>query len=140
LSASDKLSQPLVVVVTKSDVWHSLVPGIDIETDPYSMEIRSDGLKLGGLDMERIARVSEAVEEVLRRSVPEFVSAVRGIAQEVTFVPVSATGCSPVMSDGLLRIRASKVSPWWVTVPFLMDLARLGTIVGVRRASRAGAG
>jgi len=140
LSASDKLSQPLVVVVTKSDVWHSLVPGIDIETDPYSMEIRSDGLKLGGLDMERIARVSEAVEEVLRRSVPEFVSAVRGIAQEVTFVPVSATGCSPVMRDGLLRIRASKVRPWWVTVPFLMDLARLGTIVGVRRASRAGAG
>jgi len=140
LSASDCLAQPLVVVVTKSDVWHSLVPGIDIETDPFAVEIRSDGLKLGGLDMERITRVSEAVEELLRRSVPEFVSAVRGIAQDVMFVPVSATGCSPVISDGLLRVRASTVSPWWVTVPFLMDLARLGTIVGVRGTSRAGTG
>jgi len=140
LSASDQLSQPLIVVVTKSDVWHSLLPGIDIQSDPFALEVKSDGRKLGGLDMERITRVSNAVEEVLRRSVPEFVSAVRGVTQDVTFVPVSATGCSPVMSDGLLRVRASKVNPWWVTVPLLMDLVRLGTIVGVRRASRAGTG
>jgi hypothetical protein len=140
LSASDQLSQPLVVVVTKSDVWHSLLPGIDIQSDPFALEFKSDGRKLGGLDMERITRVSDAVEELLRRSVPEFVSAVRGVTQDVTFVPVSATGCSPVISDGLLRVRASMVNPWWVTVPLLMDLAGLGTIVGVRRASRAGTG
>jgi hypothetical protein len=137
LSASDQLSQPLVVVVTKSDVWHPLLPGIDIQSDPFALEIKSDGRKLGGLDMERITRVSDAVEELLRRSVPEFVSVVRGVTGDVTFVPVSATGCSPVISDGLLRVRASRINPWWVTVPLLIDLARIGTIVGVRRASRA---
>ncbi|NBX36327.1 MAG: hypothetical protein EBR10_03760 [Planctomycetes bacterium] len=140
LSSSDRLQQPLVVVVTKSDVWRSLVPGMDIESDPYVLDSRPGGLKLGGLDMERISRVSDEVEALLRKSVPEFVSAVRGLVSEVMFVPVSATGCSPVLSNGLLRVRASKVNPWWVTVPFLLDLARLGTIVGVRRASGAPTG
>jgi hypothetical protein len=43
-------------------------------------------------------------------------------------------GCSPVISDGLLRVRASRVNPWWVMVPLLIDLARVGTIVGIKRA------
>jgi hypothetical protein len=134
LSTSDQLSQPLVVVVTKSDVWHPLLPSIDFQSDPFVLEVKSDGRKLGGLDMERITQVSAAVEELLRRGVPEFVSAVRGVTKDVTFVPVSAMGCSPVISDGLLRVRASRVNPWWVMVPLLIDLARVGTIVGIKRA------
>ncbi len=135
MAADDKLRQPLTIVVTKSDIWESLLDGEDIRSDPYLVEQRDGGGMLGIVDKTRVERVSDRLEALLGEIVPEFISAVRDTAQRVLFVPVSATGVSPQIENasGMLKVKASQINPWWVTVPFIYEFSRWGKVVGSTR-------
>jgi len=135
IPADEKLPQPLTIVVTKSDIWGGLLRDEDISTDPYSVEVRPNNRVLGHLDKERIERVSARLESLLIEIVPEFVSAVNDTALKVLYVPVSATGVSPLIdeSTGLLKMKYGDIKPWWVTVPFMYEFSRWGKIIGSHR-------
>ncbi|MSR29453.1 MAG: hypothetical protein EXS03_07775 [Phycisphaerales bacterium] len=136
MPAGAKLTQSLTVVVSKSDIWASLLPREDIRTDPYTSDPRADGCVLGRIDKDRVEHVSERIEALLMETVPEFVSAVNDIAERVLYVPVSATGGSPRVeqSSGMMKIEAGQIRPWWVTVPFVYEFSRWGKIIGSTRS------
>ena len=139
MPADEKLRQPLTIVVTKSDIWQGLLPGIDIKNEPYQFEERASGLILGRVKKDFIEMVSQQIENLLAKTVPEFVSAVNDISAQVLYIPVSATGGSTTLDpkSGLLKVRASDVKPAWVTVPFLYEFSRWGKIVGSIRKEGA---
>jgi hypothetical protein len=147
LAQNAKHPQPLIVVVTKYDAWAPLLGG-----DAKEASIRADKL-----DVERIERRSEALRGLLLRVCPEIVTAAEGFAEQVTYVPVSALGTSPVPLPGrafpaalkldpqqrYLALRPRDVRPLWATVPLLYGLCRgtAGLIPSLRRkAAPEGAG
>ena len=85
-----------------------LLPDVD---RPY----RKEGQNFQSLDIERVKDVSDKVEELLGRLCPEIVAAGQGFAEELYFVPVSATGHSPQVDRiGALRMRPIDIKPYWV--------------------------
>lgn len=119
----DQLHQrPLVIVVTKWDSWKNLLPEVSNDA-PY---FNFDDQKARTLDLDRIRSVSAAVESLLQTLCPEIVAAAQGFAQELTFIPVSATGHSPEVdpATGSLGIRPRDIEPYWVEVPMVFALSQ----------------
>lgn len=122
LKHDERHNRPLIVVVTKYDAWACLLPGIR-DLQPVRV-VDSSGLC--ALEWQRVKVVSEQLRELLWQHSPELVSAAEGFAQEVIYVPVSATGCSPVVDrNGAIEgIRPCDIQPSWVEVPMLTVLAK----------------
>ena len=136
LKHNERHDRPLIVVVTKYDAWASLLPGI-LDTPPWN-PVRSGSLAsdssgrhsshgiLHALDMDRIEETSRRVRDLLWRYSPEMISAAEGFAKEVLYVPVSATGCSPVVDQAgaIHGMRRKDIRPMWVETPMLVVLAK----------------
>ena len=79
-----------------------------------------------------LMEVSRDIEELLLQHAPSIVTAARGFASEVVFIPVTATGRSPVVagSDSTgrvdLRFDPSQIAPRWVELPVFYALHRAG--------------
>ena len=129
MSATEKFDRPLIVIVHKFDVWRPLMR--------KSLTILDEAVKLDEngmacLDMELIHQSSNHIEELLMQHGPALVTAARGFASEVIFIPVTATGRSPIVagtdSTGRvdLRFDPSQIQPRWVELPVLFALHRAG--------------
>jgi hypothetical protein len=121
LSARHKHNRPLTVVVTKFDVWSSLID----QPDPVEPWLHVG--ELVGLDLNRIEKMSGEVRDLMASVCPEVVNAAESFAPSVTYVPVSALGRSPAPEAGegaLASIRPRDIRPTWVTVPILHALCR----------------
>lgn len=119
----DELHQrPLVIVVTKWDSWRKLLPGVS-RKPPYKT---IPDQEVQALDIERVKEVSLKVAELLGKICPEVVAAGEGFAEELYFVPVSATGHAPEVDaeTGALGIRPRDMAPYWVEVPLMLALHR----------------
>jgi len=123
MPAHSKLDQPLIVLVSKSDIWEGLIDE-DLASDPYvRTEDSPDGL--ARIDLRRVKRVSRKVRHFLRDLAPEFVAAAEDCCKEVVYMPVSALGCSPSAQrssgpgkdNDMLVIRPRDIKPRWATVP-----------------------
>jgi hypothetical protein len=112
-------NRPLVVVVTKYDSWASLLDG-----NTQTPSIRGDRL-----DVESIEQRSQSLRQLMLRVCPEVVTAAEGFADQVTYVPVSALGCSPQPDPRTraLAVRPRDLRPVWATVPLLYGLSRATT-------------
>lgn len=120
----DELHQrPLVIVVTKWDSWQGLLPDVSRE-EPY---VDVPGQAVQALDNKRIEAVSQRVGELLADLCPEVVAAAEGFAEDLTFIPVSATGRSPEVdpATGALGIRPRDMDPYWVEAPVVFALHHL---------------
>lgn len=148
LSQHTKNPRPLIVVVTKLDVWRSLLdqpvlPAAWTSTRRNGADARPQsagqspaaGAKpptrksvLCALNMQRVLSMSDQIHKLLSKYSPEVVSTAEGFANEVYFVPVSATGCAPERDPqtGMLGIRPGNMKPEWVEVPMLFALSRWG--------------
>jgi len=136
-SQSDKLEQPLVVVVTKCDAWRTLIPNLDLDLNRL---VRRAGGAMSALDGRVLRGISDAVREVLNQHAREMVTAAESFSKEVFYIPVSALGCSPeiIEGSGMLGIRPRNIQPIWSEVPVLFALHRCtqGLVrVGTSRAS-----
>ncbi|MEL6105940.1 MAG: hypothetical protein AAFU85_07885, partial [Planctomycetota bacterium] len=62
--------------------------------------------------------------ELMADICPEIVAAAEGFSTSLTFIPVSASGCSPLVDEatGALGIRPRDMEPFWVEIPMLMAL------------------
>ena len=114
--------QPLIVVVTKWDSWAELLPDVD-RAEPYK---KVAGSPIEALDVDRIVDASRQLETLLEKICPEIVATAMNFAEEVFYIPVSATGHAPEVDPetGALGIRPRDISPWWVEVPLLLGFHR----------------
>lgn len=125
LHQNQKYTRPLIIVVTKYDVWWPLL-GEERLPDPWVKSLNSD---LHALDMAAVESASSRVREMLWCFSPELVSSAEAFTDHVFYVPVSATGCAPEFdaeSGRLLGVRPRDINPMWTEIPLLVALARWG--------------
>jgi len=125
LHRTQKHGKPLIIVVTKYDVWWPLIGEERLE-EPFCKARESE---LRALDMPRVQAVSDQVREILWEFSPELVSAAEEFTDQVLFIPVSATGSSPeydAETKQVLGIRPKNINPIWTEIPLLVALARWG--------------
>lgn len=132
LGLSERHNRPLIVVLTKFDAWCHLLKVKELR-EPYKQA--KSGLFV--LDLAYIEKVSEAIKKLLWKYCPDFVASAQGFAENVTYIPVSATGCAPgydPLTEEVLGMRPSDINPMWVEVPLLYTLARFeGNLIGYAR-------
>ncbi|MDO5553779.1 MAG: hypothetical protein Q4G68_08455 [Planctomycetia bacterium] len=127
LSAMEKYDRPLVIVVTKCDVWKSLLPDT-IQAHLNDDPVLSTGKKLS-LDSRILQDVSDAILALFAEYAPEFLNVVSAFATDVLFLPVSVTGVNCSVPDSDLgdenaNLSRAGASPVWVGVPLLYAMAR----------------
>lgn len=126
LAMSDRFDKLLIVIVTKLDAWIDLMPSKEFRKDPVSGAVYQ-GNQYSYLRLDRVKMISERVRSILARRTPEFVSAAESFAENVVYIPVSATGCAPKVdrATGKTGFRACDVKPIWIVTPMLYALSQL---------------
>ncbi len=113
INQAAKLAVPLIVVLTKADVWAN-DSGMDLSTRPSAVG------GLIGLDQDRIKEVSNTSRRIFHETAPEIVQSIAAFSDQVLWLPCSALGreVDPLSHDAL------SIKPQWAEVPFLaaMDL------------------
>lgn len=139
LRDADRLDRPLVVVVTKRDVWAPLVPELTSGEPP----IAATKSRNAALNLDRIAEQSAAIRRLLVAVVPELVTAAESLSSCVSYMGASALGVTPVeqTTNGTKQwcVRPSDLKPDSVELPILYGLNRsfAQLIPGGRRAASA---
>jgi hypothetical protein len=133
-----KTKRPLIIVVTKFDVWRRLLKLP--ERKPY---VRKQGLSTACLDYDYVMLKSFAVRSLLKRLCPELVSTAESFASNVWYLPTSALGRSPTKPTGDAEskgfvIRPRDIAPVWAEVPIITALALMGLIKTIRRQPTVG--
>jgi hypothetical protein len=127
LSQNQRLSQPLIVIVSKFDIL-SHPADIDISQEPYKGLDTDEGPL--ALNVQRVEDVSRRLETLFRRISPEFATVAEALSDNVTYIPVSSLGCSPRLVQTGERqfygVRPADIHPKWVTVPLLYCMTRHG--------------
>lgn len=126
--AHKRLEQPLIVLVSKSDIWAKLIDE-DLDSEPY-IDPSPPDRKYASVDVTRIDRTSAKIRNLLHELTPEFVATAEDCCDKVVYIPVSALGCSPRpqarqsgSGKSMLVVRAQDIKPRWVTVPMVYAFA-----------------
>lgn len=123
--------RPLIVVVSKSDVWGALLAPDDVASEPIVRNSMPG--QISAMDIARVERVSARLRAMLLQWIPEFVSAAEDFCEHVLYVPISALGCSPEempLGDGSARglfVRPAAIKPHWAAVPVTYMFAKWST-------------
>ena len=122
LGRTAKCGRPIIVVVTKADIWKPILVGK--QDFPNVIELNPDGQPEVNLGL--IRKVSDATRNLLQKHARNVPALAESFSDDVTYIPVSATGTSPQLDDqnaNSLKIRPRDISPEWVEVPLLYALA-----------------
>lgn len=122
LAQTARHSRPLIVVVTKQDSWQALL-GEDRLPRAW---MAGSGVAVQGMQIDLVEAISKRVRSLLWQLTPEIVAAAEGFAQQVLYIPVSATGGPPEIDPqtGAMGFRPKNIKPMWVEVPLLYSLSR----------------
>lgn len=130
LAPQERIAKPLFLLMSKSDIWSDLLRDedgspMDLVSPPFGREHAG----LGKVGIRRVDRTSARLRELLMEFAPEVVTAAEDAFERVVYVPVSATGTSPVLDkpSGLLKVAVRDIAPAWCSVPFVYALARWST-------------
>jgi hypothetical protein len=124
---TEPLDTPLVVIVAKHDAWGHML-GTDLPE--FFIKSREHGNAVGGLRVSAVEEISNRIKALLLQHSPALVAAAERFSRHIFFVPVSATGCAPVVVERdatgkpAYRFRAGSISPYWIELPLLWMLAR----------------
>lgn len=134
LGIREKIAAPLIVVVTKFDIWSEVIDGIDRTATPWR-QVRipgSDGQDeqvCMAIDRPMVESMSGRVRQLLLQTSPEIVAAAESLAEQVTFVPVSAIGWNNAVVErgsiaGGYQIRPADTEPFWVDIPVIHGISQ----------------
>ena len=122
LRDTDKYDRPLIVIVTKLDVWEALVPEFSVQS-PMIASTRSGS---AALNLDRVEDLSKAIRRLLLELTPEVVTAAESLAKSVTYIGVSALGTTPIPHPDVPKnpyaVRPIDIQPSNVEVPILYGL------------------
>lgn len=139
LSEHERFKTSLIVVVNKYDVWRQLLPELDLDRiNPYIIRPQATS----GINVNVISEVSNRIKKFLLDHAADFVVACEAFCENITYIPVSAQGCSPEKSDGpdnALGVRPSAIKPIWAEVPMLyaINRGRCNLVPGLKVVSSA---
>lgn len=141
LASRAKIAQPLVVVLTKFDVWYRLLEETDTEIRDAALLKQYPNRSIRALSVDELERVSDICRNLLAENCPEIVAAADSVSDEVYFVPVAAVGFDVESRDGVYQYRTSEfaeITPHWVEIPLLTLLSRAAPrlVPSLRRAIR----
>jgi hypothetical protein len=121
LPQNAKHHRPLVIVATKYDSWSTLLGPPRLDTPWITTRCGICALRLS-----LIEQISKEVRGLLWEHTPELVSAAESFAEEVVYIPVSATGCGPEVdpASGAFGFRPRNINPMWAEVPALYVMAK----------------
>jgi hypothetical protein len=131
LGQNEKYRRPIVVAMTKFDAWHGLLGesferraaafGSILQRRRYKDSDATETI----LNHRRITQTSQDLRELMIRYAPEFVNAVEGFAEDVTYIPVSALGHAPTLEaeTGRFGVRPGSIAPQWAELPLLYLLS-----------------
>lgn len=140
LSDTQQHDRPLVVIVTKKDVWGSLVPELNTSDPPIAVTKNSPA----AINLTRIREQSQAIRRLLCDVTPEVVNAAEAFCTSVTYVGASALGVTPTPDPrtGGWLVRPADIRPDGVELPLLYALHREcpKLIPGGRRPGSGGTG
>jgi hypothetical protein len=123
-----KMNRPLIIVLAKCDIWGGLLP--ELKMPFWKLK---EGQPVAALDLRVVEAVSQSARDLLLRTTPELVDAAEAFSENVTYVPVSALGCLPVLGKGrthdgkevrTFHLKPKQIAPKFVEVPFLYGLYR----------------
>ena len=136
----DRITFPLIVAVTKLDVWEKSLGGDPIPDD-IEMVIKAGR---PAVDMQAIGEISARVRQWLRGACPEIVHAAESQAQHVFYVPTSSQGTSPELDQksNMLMVKPAAISPRLADAPLLlaMHFAAPRLLPSVKGANAKGPG
>jgi hypothetical protein len=118
---TDKTDRPLIVIVTKLDLWEPLVA----EYKTQSPMIASTRSGASALNLDRVEELSKGIRRLLAEHAPEVVTAAESLARTVTYMGVSALGVLPVHHPNQRdkwAVRPIDVQPMGVEMPILYGL------------------
>jgi len=133
MKTTDKYEDPLIITVSKYDLWKTLFP-IDLENiEPW---VLSDDLSYK-FDLSTLLNVSYHMRNIMLKMAPSLVKTAESFSNKVFFVPSSSFGCFPEIDEttGGLGIRPDTIHSIWCEVPVLLLLATHGYIPIYRRES-----
>jgi len=115
LDPSSPVSIPIVIALTKADVWADAALG----KDWWRLGAAADPVALAA----DLRAVSDRCLAVVGGLAPEFAAAANALAEDLWFVPVSALGSSPMRgANGRFHLPASAIRPRWAEMPFVLSL------------------
>lgn len=115
LDPSAPIAIPVVIALTKADVWAEAALGENWPVLPAERDAESI--------LRHLRELSGRLRDVMKGVAPEFEAVATALASDVWFVPVSALGTSPKKrSDGSYSILASEIRPRWAEMPFVLSL------------------
>lgn len=135
LSPQRKHDRPLLIVVSKADIWGKLLDA-NLETEPLLADPAYPGTNLALVDLARVNRVSAAVRALLMKFTPEVVAAAEDFCRTIIYIPSSALGRGPELQQetGMLGIRPRDIRPKWAAAPMLYFLAKWGGVLPAAKA------
>ncbi len=133
LHIAEKYKHPLVIAISKFDVFRNLIK-FEIKDDDFLFFEEKEMEYY--LNIDNIINVSFLIRQKLLEIIPELVGAAESFAENVYYLPVSALGTSPKIinndsdSHRILGISPSDIHPFWVEVPLLLLMYLQGYIKG----------
>jgi hypothetical protein len=127
---SQRDPRPLIVVLTKYDAWRTAVNAPPLSTDQVLRKTQSE---TAVFDVSLLKQVSDKFRSILLTAAPEIVSTAEAFSSDVTYIPVSALGCSPQPIPGSdqntggrlsLGINPADIAPIWSEIPLLYAIHR----------------
>lgn len=122
--------RPLIVILTKYDAWRPAVQGPALSADRILREMETG---LCEFNVGQLKAISTTFRNMLVKLAPEIVSTAEAFSEDVTYIPVSALGCSPEPIPGTavgggtrlsLGIRPNDIQPIWSEIPLLYAIHR----------------
>ena len=126
LGQDERDKRPLIVVLSKYDAWSSLAGNAELKLN-WVYQKASDNFY--NLNVQSLKNVSAKFRDLLLQLAPEIVSTSEAFSEDVTYIPVSALGCSPQEMPNAepigdpprrpLGVMPKDISPVWAEVPLL---------------------
>ena len=121
LAKKTKHDRPLIVLVTKADIFGDVLYGSAWSEDPVRKSTK-DSTSI--LRQTRINKLSQITRDFLMESVPELVMTAEDFAHDVSYLPVSALGGHPSIDEnGNAWIKPDEIQPRMVAHSFLYGLS-----------------
>ncbi|MBQ2621874.1 MAG: hypothetical protein IJF84_11100 [Thermoguttaceae bacterium] len=134
IAPNQKTNIPLIVVVTKFDIWSSLIGVNDISAFPPCWNMMPSATH-AGVNSFTINMISDRVKALIEQYMPTFCASTQQLFNNIHYIPVSATGCSPTKNEqGLLAFRPCDLKPVWNETPMLYCLKEYNLLEKMSKA------
>ena len=135
MKTTDRYENPLIITVSKYDLWKGLFPEELESVTPWSC---SDDQFSYKFDLNTLMNISFQMRKILIKILPSFVKTAEAFSSRVFFIPASSFGTESEVDkrSGLLGVRPENIKSIWTEIPILILMASYGYIAVNKRKTK----